>query len=68
MEYLTVEQVAEQLQVSAWTVRRWLREGELEGSNLGDRAGWRIPSGAIERFLEARSNRGNETDKGKAAA
>ncbi len=68
MEYETVEQVAERLQVSPWTIRRWLRDGELEGSNLGDRAGWRIPSGAVERVLEAKSNRGNETEKGKAAA
>jgi excisionase family DNA binding protein len=64
MEYLTVEQVAERLQVSAWTVRRWLREGELEGSHLSDRAGWRVPEGAIERFLQARSN---QADNGAAA-
>jgi excisionase family DNA binding protein len=73
MEYLTVEQVAERLQVSAWTVRRWLRDGDLEGSHLSDRAGWRVPEGAIERFLQARSNRaGDEVvesgETGKAAA
>jgi len=71
MEYMTVEQVAERLQVSPWTVRRWLRDGELEGSNLGDRAGWRVPGGAVERFLEARSNRAGEAEEaeqGKAAA
>ena len=75
MEYLTVDQVAERLRVSAWTVRRWLRGGELEGSYLSDRAGWRVPDGAIERFLQARSNQvGEETQEnrgsktGKAAA
>jgi excisionase family DNA binding protein len=73
MEYLTVEQVAERLQVSAWTVRRWLRDGELEGSHLSDRAGWRVPEGAIERFLQARSNQpgaaaSSNDDTGKAAA
>ncbi len=70
MEYLTVEQVAERLQVSAWTVRRWLREGDLEGSHLSDRAGWRVPEGAVERFLRARSNRVDSGDgeTGKAAA
>ena len=72
MKYLTVEQVAERLQVSAWTVRRWLREGELEGSYLSDRAGWRVPEGAIEEFLQARSNRAGteqqEVERGKAAA
>ncbi len=70
MEYLTAEQVAERLQVSAWTVRRWLREGKIEGSHLGDRAGWRVSEGAIEQFLQARSNRvvDEEIDEGKAAA
>jgi excisionase family DNA binding protein len=70
VEYLTVEQVAERLQVSAWTVRRWLREGQLEGSHLGDRAGWRVPEEAIDRFLQVRSNRANDedVDEGKAAA
>ncbi len=75
MEYMTVEQVAEQLQVSGWTVRRWLRDGELEGSYLSDRAGWRVSREAVERFLQARSNRstgGNEPkepdQKGKAPA
>src|SRR3954465_2728250 len=70
MEYLTVEQVAERLQVSAWTVRRWLREGQIEGSHLGDRAGWRVSEGAIKQFLQARSNRpsDDEVEEGKAAA
>ncbi len=75
MDYKTVEQVAERLQVSAWTVRRWLRDGELEGSHLGDRAGWRVSDEAIERFLQARSNRasaddltGRDAEMGKAAA
>ena len=56
------------------TVRKWLRDGELEGSYLSDRAGWRIREGAIRDFLDARSNRanpsnsGDEAEMGKAAA
>ena len=73
MEYLTVEQVAERLQVSAWTVRRWLRDGALEGSYLSDRAGWRVSEEAIERFLQERSNRpaagtDDGEEQGKAVA
>ena len=73
MEYLTVDEVAERLKVSAWTVRKWLRDGEMEGSYLSDRAGWRVPEGAIERFLRSRSNQASgDTDEaietGKAAA
>jgi len=74
VEYLTVEQVAERVQVSAWTVRKWLRDGDLEGSYLSDRAGWRVREGAIADFLEARSNKagssssGGEAEMGKAAA
>lgn len=67
MEYLTVDQVAERMQVSAWTVRKWLRDGELEGSYLSDRAGWRIREGAITDFLDARSNRANSTNSGDEA-
>jgi excisionase family DNA binding protein len=73
MEYLTVDEVAERLKVSSWTVRKWLREGEMEGSYLSDRAGWRVPEGAIERFLRSRSNQvdsetGEAPETGKAAA
>ena len=54
--YLTVEQVAERLQVSTWTVKRWLREGELVGIALGDRAGWRVAEDDLARFMDQRKN------------
>ena len=53
--WYTVEQVAERLQVAEVTVRRWLREGLLQGSRLPGKAGWRIPAGELERFLRERS-------------
>jgi excisionase family DNA binding protein len=52
--FLTVAEVARELKVSAETVRRWLRAGRLRGVLLGgDKAGYRIPSAELERFLEA---------------
>jgi excisionase family DNA binding protein len=48
---LTVEDVAEQLQVHPETVRRWLREGRLEGYRISRRGGWRIRPEAVEAML-----------------
>jgi excisionase family DNA binding protein len=56
--WLTVAQVAEQLQVSEVTVRRWLREGALHGRQLGGRAGWRVAEAELERFMQARDGVG----------
>jgi excisionase family DNA binding protein len=48
--YLTVEQVAERLQVHEETVRRWLRAGLLRGHVISRRAGWRIRESEVDRF------------------
>ena len=58
--WFTVEQIAERLQVTEETVRRWLRSGELVGQNFGGRTGYRIRETEVNAFLE----RG----QGKAAA
>jgi len=51
---LTVQEVAARLRVNPETVRRWLRQGRLQGALLGgDRAGYRIPAAEVERFLKA---------------
>jgi excisionase family DNA binding protein len=50
-EYLTTRQAADRLQVTEDTVRRWLRSGQIRGSRLSDRAGYRIPREEIERVL-----------------
>lgn len=39
----------------------WLREGALEGTLLGDRAGWRVSEAALDRFMAERSNRATAT-------
>lgn len=59
---LTVEQVAQTLQVHPETVRRWLREGRLQGYRISRRAGYRVRPSEIERFLRG------DTPEGKAAA
>jgi excisionase family DNA binding protein len=50
-EMFTVAEVAAQLRVSRETVRVWLRRQELEGVRLARKAGWRIPAGALQRFV-----------------
>lgn len=50
-----VADVAERLDVHQQTVREWLRLGVLDGVRLGGtKAGWRIPSSAVDAFLERR--------------
>ena len=68
MEFLTVAEVAKRLRVHTATVKRWLREGEMGGVLLGDRAGWRISEEDLARFLEARRQAQRAELEGKAAA
>ncbi|HKV58802.1 MAG TPA: ATP-binding protein [Ktedonobacteraceae bacterium] len=51
--YLTTSDVAERLDVSLDTVRRWLRSGELKGSPFG-RAGYRIEDADFQAFFNRR--------------
>ena len=51
---LTVPEVAEQLRVSEWTVRQWLRARKLKGYRPGGtKAGWRIRESDLDQFIEA---------------
>jgi excisionase family DNA binding protein len=50
-QFLTVEDVAKRLQIHPETVRRWLREGRLEGILMGRRGGWRIKPESVEKLL-----------------
>lgn len=62
-DVLTPEQAAEKLQVSRWTVYRWLREGKIPGRKMG--LYWRIPADALMESLlgEPESNgKGEEYD------
>ncbi len=55
--WFTVEQIAETLQVSEQSVRRWLREGVLRGTAFGGKAGWRVRESDLNAFLTARGPR-----------
>ncbi len=52
MQYLTVEEVGESLKVSSYTVKRWLRDGELAGVRLGRNGPWRTTEDDVRAFLE----------------
>lgn len=62
---LTVDQVADRLQVNEQTVRRWLRDGDLSGIAFGGRTGWRVSPEDLALFLEKRRE---DAETGKAAA
>jgi excisionase family DNA binding protein len=64
-EWLTTAEVAQLLRVNPETVKRWLRSGEMRGSLLSDRAGWRIARAEVGRFMRDREN---VDERGKAAA
>lgn len=52
--WYTVADIVEALKVHEQTVRRWLRDGELRGYNLGGKSGYRIRARDLEAFLESR--------------
>ena len=48
----TVREVAESLRVHVETVRRWIRDGRLPATRLGDRSGYRIADSDLRRFVD----------------
>lgn len=50
MELITVSQVAEYLRIHPEVIRRWLREGKLQGHKVG--GVWRIDKQAIDSMLK----------------
>jgi len=53
--WFTVEQIAEAIQVTDQTVRRWLRDGTLRGTAFGGKAGWRVRESDFNAFLATRA-------------
>lgn len=51
--FLTVDQVAEELHLSAETIRRYLRSGKLKGRLINRQAGWLIERAELERFIQS---------------
>ena len=54
MEYLTVRQVAERLQVHENTVLRWLQVGVLKARRYGRL--WRIPASELDEVKEVKDD------------
>lgn len=50
VEIYTPDQAAKLLQVNVQTLRRWLRRGEITGSDTP--AGWRLTPADLEAWLE----------------
>jgi excisionase family DNA binding protein len=55
---LTIEQVAEQLQVSTRTVRRIMKTDELKGFMIGKR--WRFTQSEVNAYLKRQQEVANE--------
>ncbi|QBD82209.1 DNA-binding protein [Ktedonosporobacter rubrisoli] len=53
-DLLTVEQVAQELQVNVKTVYQWIKAKRLKATNIGtkNRANWRIERKDLENFLD----------------
>ena len=52
---LTVEQIAERVQVTERVVRRWLRAGALVGRKPAGRTGYRVRQSDLDAFLASHS-------------
>lgn len=52
----TVEEVAQLLKVSAFTVRRWLTTGQLHGIKF--EGFWRVSESDLNAFIEDRRSKG----------
>lgn len=52
-KFLTIDQVAEILNVNKPTIYALLRSGEMKGLRLGGRGVWRISENDLQAFLDA---------------
>lgn len=53
VRFLTIEQVAEELNVGTPVIRTLLKTGELRGIQIGGRGMWRIGRQDVEAYIEA---------------
>lgn len=51
LRFLTLEQVAEELNTSAAQIYALVRRGELPAIRLGGRGQWRVERGRLEEFI-----------------
>lgn len=57
-QLLTIEQVADRLQVHPRTVQAWIRKGDLIGVRLGTgrTSAWRVEPAQLQAYLEKNRN------------
>ena len=55
LQLMTIEEVAALFQVSAKTVRRWIKAGDLPAAKLGNQ--WRVDAFDAKRFFVERLSR-----------
>ena len=60
--WLTVEGVAQRLDVTEETVRRLLRRGELPGMQISKRSGWRVRAEDVDAFIRSRFHGGKASN------
>ncbi len=65
--FVTVDEAANYLGVHPQTIRRWLRDGRLQGTMISRAAGYRIRREEVDRVLEV-GLRGIDPGKELAAA
>jgi len=53
-DYLTVKQVADQLDLTEYRIRELIREKQIRATKIGQ---WRIKSEDLEEFIKARTNK-----------
>lgn len=49
VEFYTVDEFAKEARISTKTVRRWLKDGKIEGKQFGRI--WRIPPSELQKIL-----------------
>ena len=59
-EHLTVPEVAEIVGVHEQTVRRWLREGQIEGTLITRQTGYRVRREEVDRLMREGLRPGKE--------
>ena len=47
--FLSVNEAAQRLGVSIWTVKRWIKKGKLQGIRIG--GWWKVDEAEVKRFI-----------------
>ena len=53
-KYLTVEQIAKQLELTEYRIRELIREKHIRATKIGR---WRVSPEALEEFIRSRTNK-----------